>query len=280
MVMHPANDLSRRANSILTIMGIRQKGFYTPYDYVSSITGNIPPYPAIAELFLRHRKQFQEFIDEIAAREQLLIDTASGFPQPDWNSAFISPLDGAVIYTGVATFAPKRIVEIGSGNSTYFMLRAIVDHKLDTLVTCIDPKPRIAINDLPVQFERRLLSCSDTSIFATFRPGDVLFVDSSHIMQQGYDVDIIMNHIFPILPSGTIVHLHDIFLPYAYPSNWSPFRFNEQQALIGWLVSGYFEPIFASYYAYRDMVASLEQATPRFPIVTEQNGGSLWLRKT
>ena len=42
----------------------------------------------------------------------------------------------------VSRYRPRRIVEIGSGNSTKFMRRAARDRGLTTRIVCIDPEPR------------------------------------------------------------------------------------------------------------------------------------------
>lgn len=270
--------LFRRGNFLLTAVGLRAKGFYTPYDYFEKDASVVEPYPLVAELFDRHRTEFQEFLNDVHGNEVRFQAFSSGKPRPDWNSRFISRLDGAVIYTAVSRFRPGRVIEIGSGNSTHFLCRAVIDHALDTQIICIDPAPRIDITGLPIRFERRKLSTVDVEEVGALESGDVLFVDSSHILQEGFDVDIVLNRMLPVLRSGVLVHFHDIFLPFPYPPSWSEFRFNEQNALIGWLLSGRFRPIFASHFVWREMKAELAAVCPGFPLDTVDNGGSLWLQ--
>lgn len=272
--------IRRRISFIRTALGLGRKGFYTPYNYVSGVEQNTPPYTVIADHLETLRPTFKNFILEMANQEEYFLASNIGFPIPDWDSKWISPLDAAALQTMIALYKPKRIMEIGSGNSTYHMLRAIVDHKLETHVTCIDPAPRIEVGDLPISLERRVLSKDDIEIAAGLEAADVLFVDSSHIMQEGFDVDLIFNRIFPRLKSGVIVHIHDIFLPYGYPKDWEGHRLNEQNALIGWLVSGYFETLFASHFAYRDMQDDLNAICKKRPLVTPRNGGAYWMRKS
>ena len=59
-------------------------------------------------------------------------------------------------------------------------------------------------------------------------PGDVLSIDSSHILMPGTDVDILLNRVLPALPAGVLVHIHDVFLPDDYPPAWSWRGYNEQ----------------------------------------------------
>jgi len=272
-------DLLRRCNFLLTALRVRNKGFFTPYDYVSLVDWNVPSYPEIHELFQSRQNAFAVFLDLMNDNEAQFLESNNGSLRPQWNSDFICPLDGAAIYTGITAFQPRKIIEIGSGNSTYFMLRAIMDHCLPTQVVCIDPLPRISIDELPLRLERRTLGISDVEMAADLQPNDILFIDSSHIMQQGFDLDIIMNRFLPRLRAGVVVHFHDIFLPYAYPAAWAAHRFNEQNALAGWLLSGYLELEFSSQFAARDMSIKLENICRKIPMVTRGNGGTLWVRK-
>lgn len=276
---YPGSFRSRK-NSILTALGLRSKGFFTPYDYLNSISHDTPVYTDVMDLMNGQRQRYLEFIDAISANQKFFGVFGQGSPNPDWASRWISPLDGAAIYTGITKFKPRRVIEVGSGNTTHFMVRAIVDHKMDTTVTCIDPDPRIEVSGLPVDLKRRVLSLDDLPLVKSLGENDILFIDSSHILQQGFDLDIILNRFLPALKPGVILHFHDIFLPYPYPAEWTSFRFNEQNALIGWLLSGYLDILFSSHYVYSDMADNLRGATLEFPSVSEKSGGSVWLRKT
>ena len=268
-----------KVRSSLARIGLTRPGFLTPYKYLSSVSWEVNDYPEVRDLFERHRGEFSGFLAQIADNEASFMAMSDGHPRPDWASNFISPLDGAVIYTGISSFTPAHVIEIGSGNSTFFMARAALDHGTGTEITCIDPSPRIDISGLPVNFERRVLSEDDISLTDKLSAGDVLFVDSSHILQQGFDLDIILNRILPRLSSGVIVHFHDIFLPYGYPPEWEKFHFNEQNALIGWLLSGVLTPVFSTSFAYHEMSDEVKRLCPGFPAIGKSSGASIWVRK-
>lgn len=279
--MNSAQVMKVRTNQILTGLGIRQKGFYSPYDHTNQADWEVPLYPHVKAHFDHLSQRFCGFLgamDENEARF-LAIDAEDGEESPEFDSRFLSALDACVVYTGISHFAPRRVLEVGSGNTTHFIARAVADHRLDTEVTCIDPEPRRDIEELPVTFERRVLEPSDVDRIASLESGDVLFIDSSHFMQQGFDVDILFNRGFPALQPGVIVHVHDVFLPYGYPTGWKELRFNEQQALVGWLLSGYFETLFATQYVWRDMADELRHTCRTFRPDLKGDGGSLWLRK-
>ncbi|MFY0691991.1 MAG: class I SAM-dependent methyltransferase [Paracoccaceae bacterium] len=275
-----SNDTRRRGNFILTSMGLRRKGFFTPYDFLEDASWDQEPYEEVMSLFASRLERFRDFLGKIGANSVSYQRIAAEPGLPAWDTRFFSRLDGAALYTAMTEFRPERVVEIGSGHSTHFMARAIEDHDLGTWITCIDPAPRTSLAQLPVLQKRRVLDLSDVALFAELDPGDVVFVDSSHILQQGFDVDIILNRILPVLASGVIIHFHDIFLPYGYRSPWQSHRFNEQGALIGWLLTGKLDPLFASYYMWKDHSQAIDAACPDFPLNTSGNGGSLWLRVT
>lgn len=272
------NTLKFRANQALTGLGLRNKGFYSPYDYLDSVDWDEAHYPAIRHLFDRRVQSFRAFLDQMDDLEASLVGLAADPDGPQLNSRFLSPLDAASVYTAMVRYRPARVLEIGSGNTTHFMARAIADHDLPTRITCVDPEPRLDITGLDVDFQRRVLNRGDVDLIASLEPGDVLFIDSSHFMQQGFDVDILFNSGFPALKPGVIVHVHDVFLPYGYPSHWEWLRFNEQMALVGWLVSEFFEPLFAAHYVLRDMADDLADVCRSLGL-HHGCGGSLWMQK-
>lgn len=268
-----------RTNLLLTGLGIRKKGFYSPYDHAHRADWEVPAYPHIKDYFDTLAPRFQAFLQEMDANEQRFLALNREDGGAIFQSRFLSALDACVVYTGISTLKPKRVLEVGSGNTTHFIARAIADHGLETEVTCIDPKPRCDIARLPVKFERRVLEPADVQRIAALDPGDVLFIDSSHFAQQGFDVDILFNCGFPALRPGVIVHVHDVFLPYGYPKGWEWLRFNEQLALVGWVISEYFETLFATQYVWRDMANDLRKVCRSFRPDLKGDGGSLWLRK-
>lgn len=277
--MFDLGDVKRRANFIMTSLRLRQKGFFTPYDYMAQTDCKIEAYPVMAENFQTREAVFRSFLQSIDANQAFFLATQGDPTAPNWTSRFLSRLDAAAIYTGMTVFRPQKVIEVGSGNSTHFLCRAIADHGLSTEVTCIDPAPRTSISDLPVTVFQRILAAADAKMMAGLAPGDVLFIDSSHLLHQGFDVDILFNRVFPVLAPGVIVHVHDIFLPYGYPASWEPYRFNEQMALAGLIYSGFFETVFASHYVWRDMRSDLQAICAGFPLDTPDNGGTIWLRK-
>ena len=165
-------------------------------------------------------------------------------------------LDAEVLYCFVRHFKPTKVIEVGSGNSTYIIARAAVANSecgVNTEVTAIDPYPNMVIAKgfpgltrlitIPVE-EVRL----DT--FQELRQNDLLFIDSSHVVKIGNDVVYEYLEILPRLNPGVLIHIHDIFLPSEYPKEWviGQHKFwNEQYLLQAFLAfNDSFQVIWAS----------------------------------
>jgi hypothetical protein len=194
------------------------------------------------------------------------------------NDYFRSP-DAEVFYTLVRTLKPERIIEIGSGNSTKVARQAILDGKLNTHLTSIDPQPRAEIDSLADECLRQPVEQAAPVLFDNLQAGDILFIDSSHEVRPGNDGTFIYSVILPRLRENILIQIHDIFLPYDYPfdlltvgaSEWS------EQYLIQVMLAcdGAFEVIWPGYFLQRTRsdFASL------FPHNTGERAQSLWLRK-
>lgn len=150
---------------------------------------------------------------------------AEGWRWFEPNNMFGRP-DGPTYYAMIAHLRPKRVVEVGSGFSSAIALDAADRHALETSFTFIEPYParlrallrhadtdRTTILPIPVQDV-------DLEVFTALEAGDILFVDSTHVVKTGSDVVAVMLHVLPRLATGVWIHVHDIFWPFAYPKRW------------------------------------------------------------
>jgi hypothetical protein len=91
---------------------------------------------------------------------------------------------------------------------------------------------------------------------------------------------MIFNRIIPILKSGVLIHIHDIFLPNPYPESWLWRGYNEQNALGPMISGGGYELIFSSSYVANYMAAELLQTKlSNIELFENSPESSLWLRK-
>ena len=166
------------------------------------------PNPLLGEVD-KHRRQMSQFVRPGE-------DGRYSFS----NDYFTSP-DAEVAYALIRLLRPKRIVEVGSGNSTYLFRDAITDGRLSTKLVSIDPTPRREVQSVADQVIRRKVEdvpASDLQDMLQFN--DVLFIDSSHEIRSGNDVVSLFLRLVPELRSGVVIHVHDIFLPFEYPREW------------------------------------------------------------
>ncbi len=195
------------------------------------------------------------------------------------NSYFSSP-DTEVLYALISSYRPKRIVEVGSGNSTRVMRQAILDQGLDAKIVSIDPHPRVDVAGYADEVYRSCVEELDAEQVASWlEPNDILFIDSSHLIAIGNDVPFLYFQVLPKLSPGVLIHIHDIFLPYEYPKDWVvdyKWGFNEQillNAILAW--SNAFSIVWPGYFLQR----SDPNFSNFFPYSKGRRAQSFWLRK-
>ena len=266
------------ALGLSTILGLRRRGFFIPYRYAAAV---VPAdYPALEPIFAEARPRGADVLAAIESFAGDLRRIAGGEGPARFDQDWFPRLDAAAAYAIVRRERPTRIVEIGSGHSTRFLARAVVDERLPTRITCIDPAPRADLRRLTVEHVPVLLKDADPALFANLGRGDVLFIDSSHIAMPGTDADRLILDVLPRLRSGTLIHVHDITLPYAYPAEWGWRGYNEQIAVGALLLGGGFAIEFASQDATRSLAPLLQQGIlGELPLRPTAHETSLWLRK-
>jgi len=273
------NDTERRRRlGLATVLDLKPRGYFLPYRHADAIQA-VPPYPAVEAAFAAG--DFSSLLDAIdgfgAALQAIAADAPA--PQPRWTQDWFPRVDAAAAYAIVRTRKPGRIVEIGSGHSTRFLTRAIADGGLATTLTAIDPAPRATLDGVAVTWRRELVQATPLALFEGLGAGDVLFIDSSHLLMPGSDVDHLVNRVLPALPQGVLVHVHDVFLPDDYPESWRWRGYNEQLALPALILGGY-APLFSSHYAVTRMADRLRASiVARLPLPDGAHETSLWLEK-
>ncbi len=234
--------------------------------------------PALSALFERARPRFAELLAQVETFEAAYARFGGPPPAPRFEQDWFPGIDAAVLYALIRTTAPSRITEIGSGHSTRVAARAVADGALLTRLLAIDPQPRASLRNLDVLWRKERLQAADPGLAAELGDGDMLIIDSSHVLVAGSDVACLFTEWLPRLPRGVLVHVHDIFLPDPYPASWSWRGYNEQQAVAGLLLGG-FELVFASHFVRAhaaDLLGPVARSLPRQPGAFEC---SLWLKR-
>jgi hypothetical protein len=194
--------------------------------------------------------------------------------------------DAIFLYSFLRYAQPSQIIEVGSGFSS-----AVI---LDTVDRFFSQPPRMTfIEPYPVNL-KRLLRPEDTEkvtvvtemvqkvpmeLFTSLNAGDLLFIDSSHVLKCGSDVSFLLFDVLPRLPVGVYVHFHDIFRSFEYPEEWlrDGWYWNEAYFLRAFLSNNSaWEICFFNNYVrtvFEDFLAA------KMPLCLKDAGGSLYIRR-
>ncbi|MEM6622985.1 MAG: class I SAM-dependent methyltransferase [Pseudomonadota bacterium] len=265
--------LRRIAMGLKTLFGPRAQGFFTPYRYADTV--KIPErYPELEACFDAAVPEITDVLEGIAEAYPDLQALDGPPPRPRWGQSWFPRLDGAAAYAIVRRAEPSRIVEVGSGHSTRMLAHAA---PAGCQLTCIDPEPRAALSGLDIDWQRAVLSAEHLPLFSALAAGDIAFFDSSHILWEGTDVDLMLARILPILAPGVLVHIHDVTLPDPYPRDWAWRGYTEQLGLAGYLTSPAWQIVWSSHYAVTRLDAAAR--VPALPLPSGARETSLWLRR-
>jgi hypothetical protein len=199
-----------------------------------------------------------------------------------FNNGLFDGTDALVAYSMIRHFQPRLIIEVGSGFSSLVAAEAIAKNKNSALV-CIEPFPldflRRGFPGLHSLIEKKVEDI-DLEFFSQLDSGDILFIDSSHTVKIGGDVNYLFLEVLPRLRPGVVVHVHDIFLPFDYRRDWvmDELRFWTEQYLLQAFLSfnSEFEVLMANGYLAHRYMEALKAA---FPNSTWWGGGSFWMRR-
>lgn len=171
------------------------------------------------------------------------------------NSGYESNGDGAILYGMLRELQPSKMIEVGSGFSTRISYLAMQKNKKGKIIA-IEPYPKDVLKKLAAKNKVRLINKKieelDVSFFKQLNQGDVLFIDTSHVIKCGNDVHFLYLKVLPQVPKGTFIHIHDIRFPEEYPREWllkNKHFWNEQYLLHMFLCfNESFEVVFPSNY--------------------------------
>jgi hypothetical protein len=202
-----------------------------------------------------------------------------------FQNTFYEGLDAETLYAMVRRYRPRRVLELGSGMSTLVIARARERNGLrpGDRHDVFDPFSRPELRDaLRSACELHPVSATEVpaAAFAQLAAGDLLFVDTTHTVKIGSDVNHIVLRVLPLLAPGVLVHFHDICLPYEYPRYlledyalyWA-----EQYLLQAFLsMNPSYEVRYAADALCRDRRAQVEAAGLAGP---SESGSSFWIRR-
>lgn len=170
-----------------------------------------------------------------------------------WENPMFSYSDALAYYCLIRHYRPRRIIEVGSGYSSWVAAQALKDNGSGELIL-VEPYPAkylegVArtelvskpVQELPVEFFVDQLG-----------PNDIFFIDSTHTVKSGSDCLYLYLKIVPQLRPGVLVHAHDIFLPEMFSAYWQRdlgLYWMEQYLLQAYLLDNpHVKVLYGSYY--------------------------------
>lgn len=203
-----------------------KKHYYEPYIDVKKLNNSMGKERELPGIAWNDAEQLR-VLDRFNFNDELLQLPVAPTGKKEFhfaNSSF-GPGDAEYLYNVVRLYRPARIVEIGSGNSTLMVRNAIrqnqredADYTCDHV--CIEPFEQSWLEQLGLSVIRKPIEEVDPRIVTSLDADDLLFIDSSHLLSPGGDVVTEFLKLMPLLKSGVIVHVHDIFSPADYPRDW------------------------------------------------------------
>jgi predicted O-methyltransferase YrrM len=180
-------------------------------------------------------------------------------------------IEAQALYGVIKHYFPKKIVEIGSGVSTYIMESAGAKN-----ITCVEPYPSdFLIKNNHIKLLKKKIQDCDNKLFSDLSSGDFLFIDSTHTLKIGSDVSKIYLDIIPKLKPGIIIHIHDIFFPYNFSrdANKTMFQWLETQILQALLVNNSkLEILFCMSHLHYEYSDELKEIFPMYEPKQDNDG--------
>lgn len=233
-------------------------------------------------------KEQLEFISTFNYNEEFKL--INGLPENkltfSFNKGPFRSGDAEFLYNIIRKIKPKKVIEIGCGHSTLMAQHALsqnsIDNNADTCEhICIEPFENAWLEELPITVVRKLVEDVDPDFFKQLQENDILFIDSSHMIRPQGDVLFEFLQILPILNKGVVVHIHDIFTPKDYLSEWlidGTLFWNEQYLLEAFLsFNSSFKIIGALNFLKHNYFKELSEKCPY--LTFDREPGSFWIKK-
>lgn len=228
-----------------------------------------------------HLQAFQNFYKDLPFTEKPNANNRYFYEQ-----TWFSYADAIFLYSFLRETQPKRIIEIGGGFSTAVILDTVERFFEKPLkITSIEPYSKRLRQLLRADDQNRIQILEQKvqevplEFFATLNSGDLLFIDSSHVVKCGSDLQFLLFQVLPNLSKGVFVHFHDVFYPFDYP-DWVLLEgryWNEVYFLRAFLSynSEWKIHFFNTYaiYLFQEFIRG------KMPLCLRNPGGSLYIRR-
>lgn len=182
------------------------------------------------------------------------------------SNPYFRPFDAISLYCFLRDYKITKVVEVGQGFSTLVLLAGLkknaVESREDIHFISIDPFERLSSQEntnFAVEvsvYQQQVQDMDRTNVLSLLDENTLLFVDSSHVFKPGSDVEYLIRHIYPMMPLGSFLHIHDIYTPYPWPlDNYvkKKWFWNEQEHLESFLTfNSAFQIVLPVYWMFKD----------------------------
>lgn len=234
LLMRPCGSLMRqvraqgfmkypRTRAVLDKLGLLpiRDHYYEPYIRASSLRRDLSAPRPLPGLDLRVEAQLELLRSFKHQRELAAIPIEpppSGYGYRNRNFGMV---DAGLLYGMIRRLRPRHVLEVGGGMTTLLIRKALEDGGIGCEHVCIEPYEPVELDARSVRVWRCPVERTDPDEWVNFlEAGDLLFVDSSHVVKPQGDVLFIFQELLPRLRRGVWVHFHDIFTPRDYPERW------------------------------------------------------------
>ncbi len=268
--------------------------FYEPIPNLREIEAN---YDGAPRAIPGHSLELEDFESRHAARlerygpEFAEAVKSFGF---DVTNYYFRGADALSYYCLLRETKPSSVVEIGQGSSTRIALAALERNAEETGTAAsfvsIDPYTRLLGEEIKPkhtrfeQIHQPLQQVPVEDLLKRCQGNALLFVDSSHVYKYGSDVWHLMHQVYPRLPVGCALHVHDVVLPYPWLKEFyvqQKWFWNEQDMLETFLAfNAAFKITLPVYWLHRDS-ALVKQAVAKvaLDLPMRDEGYSFYLKR-
>lgn len=195
--------------------------------------------------------------------------------------------DAIILRMMIRHLQPRRILEIGSGYTTACLLDSITHANLQSVeLVCVEPnadrmRSLLWKGDLDrIRLLERPIQDVPGDIVDMLGSGDLLLIDSTHVLKTGSDVYHEFFNLLPRLEIGVVIHVHDIMPGFEYPDAWiqqENYSWNECYALRAFLMyNSDFKVKFWNGVFARTFARELKEECP---ILFPNPGSAIWIER-
>jgi hypothetical protein len=208
------------------------------------------------------------------------------------NNGSFGLVSAVALHSLIRNYQPRTMIEVGSGFSTLVSARAArmnAEQGHPEKLIAVDPFPlpqlQIGLPGL-TELIPRPVETLGAAFFDQLESGDILFMDSSHVLKIGGDVVFLYLEVLPRLKPGVVIHIHDILWPKHYSRDMvlgQRLFWNEQYLLQAFLAfNREFEVLWCASWLHAKYPEKMKAAIPppkTKPRLENYISSSFWLRR-